>query len=33
MDMIVNTAMCQQSDTAECNVIWNSGDSHKVPLN
>jgi hypothetical protein len=22
IDMIISTAMCQHSDTAQCNVIW-----------
>jgi len=32
IDIIISTAMCQHSDTAQCNTIWKSDDSHKVPL-
>jgi len=32
IDIIISTAMCQHSDTAHCNIIWGSDDSHKFPL-
>ena len=30
--IIISTAMCQQSDIAQCIFIWKSDYSHKVPL-
>ena len=32
IDIIISTAMCQHCDTAHCNTIWKSDDSHKVSL-
>ena len=32
INLTISTAMCQHSDTVQCNVILKSDDSHKVPI-
>ena len=33
IDMVINTAMCQQNDTSNYNDIWESDNSHKCAAN